>query len=39
MLATFWGLIFVPGADVDAYGDLLAESDPGFLEVDNLYFR
>lgn len=39
ILATFWGLIFVAGADVDEYGELLTYDDPGFLEVDNIYFR
>lgn len=39
VLATFWGLIFVPGADVDYYGNMIEETDPGFLEIDNIYFR
>lgn len=39
VLATFWGLIFAPGADVDYYGHMYEESDPGFLEIDNIYFR
>lgn len=38
-LATMWGLIFVPGADVDEYGELAAATDSGFLEVDDIYFR
>lgn len=38
-LATMWGLIFVPGADVDYDGELVEASDPGYLEIDNIYFR
>lgn len=38
-LATMWGLIFVPGPTLDPDGELIDESDPGFLQVDNIYFR
>lgn len=40
VLATFFALIFVPGARVDEdTGELLDASDVGFLEIDNVYFR
>lgn len=38
-LATMWGLIFVPGANVDYDGELVDAADPGYLEIDNIYFR
>lgn len=39
VISRFTGLIFAPGALTDGDGTLIGSSDPGFLRVDNLYFR
>jgi hypothetical protein len=35
----FNGLIFVPHTSTDSAGEMVEASDPGYLQVDNLYFR
>jgi hypothetical protein len=39
VLSRFSGLVFAPGATVDAVGELVAETETGHLRVDNIYFR
>jgi hypothetical protein len=39
VLQRFDGLIFGPGATVDAAGELSAETEAGHLRIDNIYFR
>jgi spore coat protein H len=39
VLSRFTGLTFGPAATVDDYGELVAETETGFLRIDNIYFR
>jgi spore coat protein H len=39
VLQRFTGLVFGPAATVDATGQLTAESEVGWLRIDNVYFR
>jgi hypothetical protein len=39
VLSRFSGLIFVPDATLDASGEMLTETEDGWLRVDNMYFR
>ncbi len=39
VLQRFNGLVFAPAATVDVNGDLVTDPEPGFLHVDNIYFR
>jgi spore coat protein H len=39
VLSRFSGLIFGPGATVDAAGELESPTESGFLRIDNIYFR
>lgn len=39
VLKRFTGLIFGPGATLDAAGELTAASETGFLRIDNIYLR
>jgi hypothetical protein len=39
VLSRFDGLMFVPQATVDVNGELMTETETGYLRVDNIYFR
>lgn len=39
VLRRFTGLVFGPGATLDAGGELSSERETGFLRIDNIYFR
>ncbi len=39
VIQRFNGLIFVPHATTDSAGEMLDAVEPGFLQVDNVYFR
>lgn len=39
VLQRFNGLIFAPSPHTDSAGELEAERDPGFLEIDDIYFQ
>ena len=39
VLLRFSGLVFAPAPTVDASGDLAADSESGFIQIDNVYFR
>jgi hypothetical protein len=39
VIQRFNGLIFVPSATTDSAGEMLEAVEPGFLQVDNVYFR
>jgi hypothetical protein len=39
VLQRFTGLVFGPGATLDAAGELSAQTETGHLRIDNIYFR
>jgi hypothetical protein len=39
VLSRFQGLIFAPAATFDGAGELVSETETGWLRVDNIYFR
>lgn len=39
VLQRFTGLVFGPDATVDAAGELSAETETGYLRIDNIYFQ
>lgn len=39
VLSRFAGLIFAPAATFDGAGELVSETETGWLRVDNIYFR
>jgi hypothetical protein len=39
VLQRFSGLVFAPAATFDVNGDLTTDPEPGFLQIDNIYFR
>ena len=39
VLSRFDGLMFVPQATVDLNGELVTDTETGYLRVDNIYFR
>ena len=39
VIAAFSGLVFSPSANTDGQGEMYDETDPGFLQIDNIYFR
>ena len=39
LLRRFSGLLFAPLAHTDAAGELVGDRDPGFIQVDDIYFQ